>query len=237
MTKVTIEDVAAAIVDETYTVLPDGRTTICQLTMRNGFTVDGKSACVDKAEFNTELGNKYARAQAVEKVWMFLGYDLQNQVALMKGITAPSPKIAELPHVGTYTSLSVVHAVHMNRDDYIMFRGSVPVKEDDREGYLVEYPGGSSRHEGFAGFVSWAEKDAFEKEYTLSNVQPKQTTYMERLNVEAMDLCVKLDKLTLFMQSPAYLAMSLEQQQLLYEQRNHMQGYYLVLVRRLGLSA
>lgn len=148
MTKVTIEEVAAAIVDETYTVLPDGRTTICQLTMRNGFTVDGKSACVDKAEFNAKLGNKYARAQAVEKVWMFLGYDLQNKLAASK-----------------------------------------------------------------------------------------QTTYIERLNVEAVELCVKLDKLTEFMRTPAYLAMALEQQHLLYEQRNHMQGYYLVLVRRLGLTA
>lgn len=148
MTKVTIQDVAAAIVDETYTVLPDGRTTICQLTMRNGFTVDGKSACVDKNEFNAELGNKYARAQAVEKVWMFLGYDLQNKLAASK-----------------------------------------------------------------------------------------PTTYMERLNTEAMELCVKVDKLSEFMKTPAYKGIAIDERRLLNSQLSHMQSYYLVLVRRLGLAA
>ena len=46
--KVTPQQIEAAIVHETYTLLPNGRTTVCQLTLINlgdsGFTVEGQSA-------------------------------------------------------------------------------------------------------------------------------------------------------------------------------------------------
>lgn len=79
--RVTLEQVEAAIVDETYTVLPDGRTTICQLTLDNGFTVEGSSACVSKENFNAELGNKYSRERAVNEVWKMLGFRLRDHLA------------------------------------------------------------------------------------------------------------------------------------------------------------
>ena len=82
--RVTIEDIQAAIKAETYTVLPDGRTTICQLTLDNGFTIDGKSACVAKENYDEALGNKYARENAVEKVWHFLGFRLADKLAKEK---------------------------------------------------------------------------------------------------------------------------------------------------------
>lgn len=83
--RVTIEQVEAAIREETYTVLPDGRTTICQLTLDNGFTVDGHSACVSKENFNPEIGNKFAREEAVKKVWGYLGFRLSDQLMLEEG--------------------------------------------------------------------------------------------------------------------------------------------------------
>lgn len=78
MKKVTMEDILNSIHSETYTVLPDGRTTICQLTLfkEDGFTVIGESAVVDKKNFNTELGNKYAKERAIEKIWPLLGFKL-----------------------------------------------------------------------------------------------------------------------------------------------------------------
>lgn len=78
--KVTIEEVHAAIKGETYTVLPDGRTTICQLTLDNGFTVDGKSACVSVENFNAELGQKYSKEKALDEVWKLLGFRLAEQL-------------------------------------------------------------------------------------------------------------------------------------------------------------
>lgn len=73
-TKVTMEDVRRAVKGETYTVLPDGRTTVCQLTLDNGFTVTGESACVHKDNFVKELGEQAAREKAIDKVWAFLGF-------------------------------------------------------------------------------------------------------------------------------------------------------------------
>lgn len=80
-TKVSREMVEAAILNETYTVLPDGRTTVCQLMLDNDFTVDGKSACVHPSEFNAELGNKYARERAFDEAWQMLRFRLADRRA------------------------------------------------------------------------------------------------------------------------------------------------------------
>lgn len=81
---VTIEEVEAAILEETYTLLPNGRTTVCQLTLFDngdtGFTVEGQSACVSKANYNEEKGRYYARQRAVDKVWEMLGYGLAKEI-------------------------------------------------------------------------------------------------------------------------------------------------------------
>lgn len=78
--KVTPEQIEAAIVRETYTLLPNGRTTVCQLTLidlgDSGFTVEGQSACVSAANYNEELGNKIARQNALNEVWKLKGYEL-----------------------------------------------------------------------------------------------------------------------------------------------------------------
>ena len=42
--RVTREGIEAKIVDKQYLVLPDGRSTLCILTLENGFTVKGFSA-------------------------------------------------------------------------------------------------------------------------------------------------------------------------------------------------
>ena len=81
---VTIEQVEAAIVSETYTLLPNGRTTVCQLTLFDngdtGFTVEGQSICVSKANYDEAKGKKYARQRAIDKVWEVLGYGLAKEL-------------------------------------------------------------------------------------------------------------------------------------------------------------
>jgi len=76
--KVTLADVEAAIAKVEYVVLPDGRTTIALLTLDNGFTVRGESACVVAAEFNQSLGEQYALNDAKTQVWRFLGFRLAD---------------------------------------------------------------------------------------------------------------------------------------------------------------
>lgn len=78
--KVTVQDITEAIVEEMYDFLSDGKTTVCTLVLYNGFTVRGDSACVDPANFNEELGKKYARERAVDAVWPVLGAILAEKL-------------------------------------------------------------------------------------------------------------------------------------------------------------
>ena len=55
--------------------------TFCVLVLRNGFTVTGESACASPANFNAEIGRKVARANAVQKVWPLMGYELRSKLA------------------------------------------------------------------------------------------------------------------------------------------------------------
>lgn len=91
-TKVTESYLKSHIVNEEYLVLPDGRTTICMLTMVNGFTVRGESSCVSKENFVKDLGEGYAFADALNNAWAFEGYLLAEELN-------PDPeKIARLCH-------------------------------------------------------------------------------------------------------------------------------------------
>lgn len=82
--KVTIDRILSKIKKTDYTLLPDGRTTICTLYMENGFTIRGESACVDPKEYNQFLGEKYAREQAINNVWPFEGYLLAQELWLAR---------------------------------------------------------------------------------------------------------------------------------------------------------
>lgn len=58
-----------------------GLLTFCVLVLKNGFTVTGESACASPENFNVELGQKIARANAVNKIWPLEGYLLKQQLA------------------------------------------------------------------------------------------------------------------------------------------------------------
>ena len=70
----------ATIDSETYTDLPSGRVTICEMTLKNGFVVLGESSCVSKENFNAELGQKIARENARNKIWELEGYLLKQRL-------------------------------------------------------------------------------------------------------------------------------------------------------------
>ena len=54
--------------------------TFCVLTLRNGFTVTGESACASPENFDAELGRKIARANAVNGIWPLMGYALKEKL-------------------------------------------------------------------------------------------------------------------------------------------------------------
>lgn len=57
-----------------------GLLTFCVLTLRNGYTVTGESACASPENFDAEVGRKIARAHAVNKVWPLMGYALKERL-------------------------------------------------------------------------------------------------------------------------------------------------------------
>jgi len=79
--RLTPELIDSVIVDETYTILPSGKVMVCELTLKNGFTVRGDAAVVSKANFNEEVGKKVSRENARGKVWELEGYLLQERLS------------------------------------------------------------------------------------------------------------------------------------------------------------
>lgn len=79
--RITPEDLDAEIMAEDYHVFPGTCLTICCLTLKNGFTVTGESACASPDNFNAEIGQKIARGNAREKLWPLLGFRLRDQLA------------------------------------------------------------------------------------------------------------------------------------------------------------
>ena len=65
----------------TYPGSPLSLITICILTLRNGFTVVGHSACASPENFNVAIGRKAAREAAIREVWPLMGYELRTQLA------------------------------------------------------------------------------------------------------------------------------------------------------------
>jgi hypothetical protein len=53
---------------------------VCCLTLRNGFTVTGESACASPENYNSEIGQKIAFENARDKVWMLEGYLLKEKL-------------------------------------------------------------------------------------------------------------------------------------------------------------
>lgn len=78
--RVTPALIDGTIVAEDYHVFPGTMLTVCCLTLRNGFTVTGESACASPENFNAEIGQKIARENARNKIWALEGYLLRQRL-------------------------------------------------------------------------------------------------------------------------------------------------------------
>ena len=78
---VTIEHLNSLVVNEEYIRPATAQTlTICVITLKNGFSMVGESACADPACYNQALGESLARANALNKAWPLEGYLLRQQL-------------------------------------------------------------------------------------------------------------------------------------------------------------
>ncbi len=78
--RVTPEHIESIIASEEYYRLDNTTVTIALLTLQNGFSVTGESACASPENFDEEIGRKIARANAKEKLWALEGYLLKQRL-------------------------------------------------------------------------------------------------------------------------------------------------------------
>lgn len=76
--RLTPQHIDNQIVSEQYHVFEGTPVTVCCLTLRNGFTVIGESACASPENFDADLGRKIAFDNARNKIWAFEGYSLRD---------------------------------------------------------------------------------------------------------------------------------------------------------------
>lgn len=83
---VTIERLESLIVAEEFlTPAMSPTVTICVLTLQNGFSLIGHSACVDPRNYDQAIGCRIARADALENAWPLEGYLLAQRMHEEKG--------------------------------------------------------------------------------------------------------------------------------------------------------
>lgn len=78
--RITPDRLDEVIAGEDYHVFPNSQMTVCCLTLENGFTVTGESACASPENFDVETGRKIARKNARDKIWALEGYVLKQKL-------------------------------------------------------------------------------------------------------------------------------------------------------------
>ncbi len=79
---VTEEDVKANMQDVYCTTLKpfDKPVTFVEVRMKNGFTVRESTTCVDPNNYNEEIGKEICLKRIEDKIWLLLGYALQEKL-------------------------------------------------------------------------------------------------------------------------------------------------------------
>lgn len=169
-------------------------TTVCLMTLRNGFTVVGQSACASPENFDAKIGQGLAYTDARNQVWNLQGYLLKDRLFQAQRTTnrgklarqAVADFKASNPLTVRYIGTKHVDAAPMTRQAYNDLRGwELPADECGEDaGYLVEYvDGGKPNVEGFNGYVSWSPKDVFERSYVVFGLSGEETFTLADIKV------------------------------------------------------
>lgn len=67
------------------------KTTVCVLTMQNGYEVIGTSACINPAAYRDDIGSKYALHVAVDKASELVAYVEQTKCSNFEEYSTDTP--------------------------------------------------------------------------------------------------------------------------------------------------
>jgi hypothetical protein len=94
--RVTLDSIKAKVAQVEYYNPPIApHMTIALVKMRNGFIVTGESTPADPANFNAELGQRFAYEDALRKVWPLEGYSLREWMEIAADVSAELAEAAE----------------------------------------------------------------------------------------------------------------------------------------------
>lgn len=80
--RVTLERIEEVISSVEYYTFPGSCLTVCCITLRNGYTVTGESACASPENFNKKFGEEVAFNKAKDRIWPLEGYLLKQALYL-----------------------------------------------------------------------------------------------------------------------------------------------------------
>ena len=81
MNKITQEHINGLLdLSETQEHIFRDKELVVSYKLPNGFTIAGRGACVDPANFDIEIGRKVAREDAENQLWKLEGYLLQQKL-------------------------------------------------------------------------------------------------------------------------------------------------------------
>lgn len=78
--RITPQLIDACIINTDFHVFPGSQTTICCITLNNGYTVTGESACASPENFDEGIGKRIAYGNAKDRIWMLEGYLLKQKL-------------------------------------------------------------------------------------------------------------------------------------------------------------
>ena len=76
--RIPLDYIESQIADEVRLDVPDAsHVTLLAITLKNGFLVFGKSVPADPANYDAELGYKFAREDAIRQLWPLFAFALR----------------------------------------------------------------------------------------------------------------------------------------------------------------
>lgn len=91
--KITQEQIDKLIAEaKTDVSTVQGKCTVVTVTLKSGFILSESSACVDKANYNEQLGARCCMDRIKTKLWELEGYALQKALSEREEDVEPTPK-------------------------------------------------------------------------------------------------------------------------------------------------
>lgn len=91
--RITPEQIDELIAATQYHRFPGTTTTVCAISLKNGFIAVGESGCVHPENFDTEIGRRIAFESARRKIWALEGYLLRERLNRIAGDGEPGAPV------------------------------------------------------------------------------------------------------------------------------------------------